>query len=366
MMSLFSGGASSPTTTISLSVVLCFSPLVVSAAEANGTATETAVLSTEGGRLVALPVLSFPMVPEQTKAEGFDSTVGVFESRMDVLSDLCTSKKTTTDDGTWSCAISSSSVAQHHHMRFIPPLWVNSAGAKYSTLGGRIFETGVGRGIGFDLGPIPPKFEGSEGGRVLLSDVSGFPLRATIAEAKWKKWPELVSELKRWADQQTARCGQNKVCTKAAALLAVPNRMEGQAREFALPDGRKIQYLTASSQSVGPGVLTALNQPDYPGETTSSEPDTLEISLWRVEAKDGTTRVLRFSQGIWPWLNGEAELRNPYCESQCSGGWNPEVFTVAGRAFAFGTYQTGTVGGYMFLELTATELKLLGWYRWGS
>lgn len=363
-MNLFSRAGASLTTTITLSLVLCVS-LLVSAAERDG-AIETAVLSTEGGRLIALPVLSFPMVPKQTQAEGFEDSTAVFESRMEVSSDRCASEKATTEDGTWSCGISPSSVAQHHHMRFAPTRWVNSAGATFSVQGGRIFETGVGSGIGFDLGPILPTFTGSEGGRLLLSDASGFPSKASVAEARWRKWPELVTELKRWGDRQVARCGQNKACTQAAALLAAPERMKGQAQELTLRDGRKIQYLSASSRSAGPGVLTALNQPDYVGETASSEPDTLEISLWRVEAKDGTARTLRSSQSIWSWLSGEAELRDPYCGSQCSGGWNPEMFTVADRAFAFGTYQTGTVSGYMFVEITDTELKLLGWYRWGS
>jgi hypothetical protein len=196
----------------------------------------------------------------------------------------------------------------------------------------------------------------------LLSDASGFPSTAPIQPAVWKRWPELAQDLTAWLDGHIAKCGASANCRKAAEQLAKVDGVRGNAVEFKLPDGRALQYLRATSRSKGKGVLHPA--PAWEQEGADVAPDQLRIDLWRIAAEDGPVRRLRLKDG---WFS-QTELIDPYCESQCSGGWTgrPEAFAAHGRTFIFGAYQGGTTSGYVFLELMPTELKWVGSYRWGS
>jgi hypothetical protein len=324
---------------------------------------EAAVLHIEKGRMVALPVLSFPVDPRQIP----DQSQGGFDARLEVRGSKeapsCPGKSA---EEVQQCSIPPSVVAQHHYMRATPGQWLDSTGAKYRMRTGWYFVTGGGDGIGFDLGPAPSSIESVRRltGRALLSDAGGFPVTAPIRPAVWKRWPELARELTTWLEGHTVKCGQSASCREAAKQLATAGSVQGDAWEFKLQDGRALQYLRATSQSKGKGVLS---HSDLKEEQVDPDPDRLQINLWRIVTGEGAVRVLRLNEVSTGWLSG-AELVDPYCDSQCTGGWTgrPDVFTAHGRTFMFGPYQGGTTGGYLFFEVMPTELKRLGWYRWGS
>jgi len=343
-------------------LLLCL-PIATVAAEREppSDALEAAVLDNFSGRMVALPVLSFPRVPEQFLQYAFEKRM---EWRDTPLAQGCDIGGS--DHG--ACFIPEKTVVKIHHMRFVPHVWFDSNGDKYRTASGGLFEKPGGSAIGLDLGPADVNEHYREGRVVLLSDPRGFPDRRTIKEDEWSSWPELAKELHRWAAAQRKNCEQVRACMRAVDDLATPGRLRGEAREYIFPDGRKLQYLAATAKS-NSSHGHSIKHPHL--DTDDMQPNTLHVDLWRVVMPDGATRILRLETANPDdnyWLSGAALVDSPECESQCSGGWSglPDVFTFHGRTFVFGADWRGTTFGFIFLEVVQTELMYIGAYSWGS
>jgi len=316
---------------------------------------EAAVLT--GG--VILPVLSIPSNRRQLSAlnsRRYSPTP--HELTMDNLTRSCIPSE-------YVCDPSVRVLAKHYYMSSIPDRWFDAEGNVYESRGVKFNFSERRSSIGFNFQSEDQKSGKSvDTDRVLLSRKEGFGFVRTLPASEWQEWPEFRQELQSWAKQYFSKCSSVPDCEKSISWLSSSKNFHGEAREFELQDGRKLQFLQAESQTEGDGVL--IHKPAYVGEY--APPDTLTTNLWRLVNTDGSVHILRINDGGWLDVLGNTVLNVPYCESQCDPSWtgNPEVISADGGTFVFGPYAGGTVNGYLFLEVLPTELKFLGWYRWGS
>lgn len=321
---------------------------------------EVAVI-VNSGSTDAVPVLSIP--PDLRQFGG--ATEGVIDGRFmgarESLAQVCPKF----DDG-GNCNISADLVAQHHFMSSIPDRWLNAKGKSYQIRNG-VYSLVGGEYIGFELDNSRSSKELD--GLVLLSRKDGFPPSRLLAPSEWQGWTEVKQELHMWATQSRdlMHC-RKQDCKRSISWLSLPEHLQGQAREFRLPDGRALQFLQAISKTKEPGVL--VEKPADAGE--GSYPDVLEINLWRLVRGDGSVRLLKIDDRSREWKEGlglwGAGLDSPYCENSCGAKWGgmPEVVNYHDRTFILVEYSSGTVSGILLFELLSGELKYRGRYLWGT
>ncbi|HEY6095588.1 MAG TPA: hypothetical protein VIU93_11620 [Gallionellaceae bacterium] len=302
---------------------------------------------------VVLPVLSIPSRQGQFLAQSdFESQ---HRSRRGISSCAV---------GDW-CKTSIALVAKHHHMGSIPVSWFDSKGHVYEVEGGVYVVSDTGNFVGFSLRPAS---SGSEEkiteDRVLLSRKDGFAAVKTLPPSEWKDWPEFRQEINSWKSKQLSKCNSKNACKEAVNWLTSEKHIQGEAVEFQISDGRKLQFLRATSSTQSGGVLVP--KPIYIQDVTP--PDSLHTNLWRLVNTDNSVRVLRISNESWLADLGNTILNDPYCENQCGPSFTgrPEVISAKGRTYIFGSYSGGTVSGYLFFEVLPTELRFLERYRGGS
>lgn len=333
---------------------------------------EVAVLCQLGAeKMFILPIMSIPMHPEQfpngrNNREGSMSMIMI--SQLIALPDLGESDEPMTAEKEEQELLKREElfVAQENYMSSIPKSWVDYASNRYTPKGAAARDDGVvGGALGFELMSVGTTQENGYKlhGQILLNRADGFPPERVVSPNEWKQWPEFLQELKYWTGIELGNCENLEVCKKAVEWLALPKHINGMAREFSLVDGRKLQFVQASSKTNGKGVLG--NTPEYVGENT--EPDEMQANLWRIVNMDGSAKLLRTRENISGNID-DSVLVDHYCGSQCSYKWSgsPSVISAKGRTFIIGGFSGGTLYGYLILEVLPTELVYIGKFAWGS
>ena len=319
-------------------------------------AAELAVLHPEPltGQGVLLPL----RLPPAATAGQDSSEDGSLEALQDVLAppleaavQACRERAGAQDeDAPLLCPVPAALVAAHYGLPAVPGEWHDVHGRRHTVQGGLYFSHAAGSGVGFLLagqasGPVLA-------GTVFSSDGGARFLRPhTVPAARWKAWPELAAQTRDWAREHDTRCQGAPACLPAARLLGQLDRLKGDASEYRLSSGARLQMLGAASRP----------QP-RPGDSTAQS--FVRVKLWRWVGRDGR------AQGIEDpsqWFSS-VEAESTACETQCSWQWDsgPEIFEFAGRVFVFGAYAGGTVHGYQFIEVLPRRIRPLGGYRWGS
>lgn len=331
---------------------------------------EVAVLCQLGAEKVfILPIMSIPMHPEQfpngrNNREGSMSMIMI--SQLIALPDLGESNEPMTAEKEEQELLKREElfVAQENYMSSIPKSWVDYAGKRYISNGAAARDDGmVGGALGFTLKDDLSREKQDELiGRVLLNRAEGFLTERSIPVGEWRQWAELTQELRSWAIEEMDSCLADKEkCKKEIDWLVKPEHINGKAGEFKLADGRKLQYINASSIASIGVVSSALRfNKDIPQAGT----DVLKINMWRLINTDGSVQILRGGN------NNEArsyiDVCIDDCKSQKFSRWTGRVIFANGQIYIIGGYYDGHTYGYLITEVLSKELKPVGGFSWGD
>lgn len=320
---------------------------------------------------MVMPLFSVPKHPKQfptkefLKSEQHDDTNSNDVDKFDAIENL------TVDDGREmdpedikaldeeKVSMRMRLIAEYADMSSIPNAWVNSKGKRYIPFdGGQFGALAMDYAIGFRISN--PDISDKSNGQVVLSRPEGFPLARLVPQNEWKQWPEFQQELKKWSIGQLEDCKNLPKCKKATDWLVMPEHIEGEAYEYKIDGGRKLQYIQALSRGKGKGVLGYLAE----HSAGARKADELQVSLWRLVNSDGSARVLTNGEVSPPAVS----LVDHYCEAQCTADWRgmPTVISWKGFTYVVGASSRGTLHGYVVLEVLPNELKFVGSVDWGS
>ncbi len=301
------------------------------------------------GQAIALPVLHLPHTMS-APTEGPVDRQNLLSEAMQAAIQACAPPGIDAAEAmSLHCPLPLTLVASHHGLPAAPAAWLDPTGRLHIVQGGLYFREASGDGVGFVL---------SDGARALGAGTvltTGRPARLlqprAVPQAVWRAWPELTDAVRTWAREYARDCQPAASCQPHRQLEADLARPRGQAVEYGLPGGGRLQVLRASTRP-------------RPAPQDKTVRVFAVIDLWRWQGQDGRARRMT---GDAQQLNS-IELENDRCETQCQHRWDGpiEVVEYGGRVFAVGATTGGTTHGYLILEVLPGEIRQLGGYTWGS
>jgi len=333
-----------------LGLLVFFIPLMVYGAEVQKKdGVEIAIYHMEEGVSYVLPIISYPFNDKQFEVE----------EKMwpgEAISLRC--KKLIENDISGKCLLDNELVRQHFHMNFIPDKWLSKSHGEFETGNAVFVNANAGGIVGFEVNGR--EVERGNEGTLLSNNESIFVMSSELDSDDWRSWPLLQSELDRISSESVAFCKGSEVCVKDIKELADIDNFKGGVREVLISEGVKLQILFAESRSINYRIYSYIDdEAPPPGEMT--------VKLWRIISPNGDVNYISFTDYYFKKVFSGVNISNSLCESQCAGDIELlEFFKIGDRFFLIGEYWTGTVSGYLIIEVADKGLDIKFVYRWGS